>query len=182
MRRGSGDLYAIDFCGWAAIPDSRVTTAVAETRPLADARRLAVIEEAVGWLRTPYHHMARVKGVGGDCLTLLAEVYEKAGVIPHVEIPFYPPDWNLHRDAERYLEGVMRYACEVPARDNPNPPQPGDIAVFKFGRCFAHGAIVLQWPRLIHAWHNAGVVYADAWQGQLTGRPMRIFDPFSATI
>jgi len=182
MRRGSGDLYAIDFCGWAALPDSRVTTAIAETQPLADPRRLAVIEEAVGWLRTPYHHMARVKGVGADCLTLLAEVYEKAGVVPHVEIPFYPPDWNLHRDAERYLEGVMRYAREAPARDNPDPPQPGDIAVFKFGRCFAHGAIVLQWPRLIHAWHNAGVVYADATQGQLAKRPMRIFDPFSATI
>ena len=182
MRRGSGDLYAIDFCRWAAMPDSRVTTAVAETRPLPDPRRLAVIEEAVGWLRTPYHHMARVKGVGADCLTLLAEVYEKAGVIPHVEIPFYPPDWNLHRAAERYLEGVMRYAREAPARDNPDPPQPGDIAVFKFGRCFAHGAIVLQWPRLIHAWHNAGVVYADATQGQLAKRPMRIFDPFSATI
>jgi cell wall-associated NlpC family hydrolase len=154
---------------------------VAEAQPAPDPRRLAVIEEAVGWLRTPYHHMARVKGVGADCLTLLAEVYEKAGVIPHVEVPFYPPDWNLHRAAERYLDGVMSYAREVPARDDAVSPQPGDIAVFKFGRCFAHGAIVLQWPRLIHAWHNSGVVYADATQGQLAGRPVRIFDPFPAT-
>ena len=181
MRRDSGDLHAMDFCGWAAMSDSRGTAAIAEAQPPADTRRLTVIEEAVGWLRTPYHHMARVKGVGADCLTLLAEVYEKAGVIPHVEVPFYPPDWNLHRDAERYLEGVMRYAREAPTRDNADPPQPGDIALFKFGRCFAHGAIVLQWPRLIHAWHNAGVVYADATQGQLARRPMRIFDPFSAT-
>jgi cell wall-associated NlpC family hydrolase len=67
-----------------------------------DARRYAVIEEAREWLRTPYHHMARVKGAGADCLTLLAEVYERAGVTPRVEVPFYPPDWNLHRDAERY--------------------------------------------------------------------------------
>ena len=155
---------------------------VAETQPAADPRLLAVIEEALGWLRTPYHHMARVKGAGADCLTLLAEVYEKAGVISHVDVPFYPPDWNLHRDAERCLEGVIRYALEVPVWDDADPPQPGDIAVFKFGRCFAHGAIVLQWPRLIHAWHNAGVVYVDATQGQLAGRPMRIFDPFSATV
>ena len=154
---------------------------VAQTQPAADPRRLAVTEEALRWLRTPYHHMARVKGAGADCLTLLAEVYERAGVIAHVEVPFYPPDWNLHRDAERYLEGVIRYALEVPAWDDADPPQPGDIAVFKFGRCFAHGAIVLQWPRLIHAWHNAGVIYADATQGQLAGRPVRIFDPFSAT-
>ena len=181
MIRGSRDLHSVEFCGGAAVPDLRGTAAIAEAQPPADLRRLAVIEEAVGWLRTPYHHMARVKGVGADCLTLLAEVYEKAGVIPHVEIPFYPPDWNLHRDAERYLDGVMRYAREVPAGDTADPPQPGDIAVFKYGRCFAHGAIVLQWPRLIHAWHNAGVVYADATQGQLAGRPVRIFDPFSAS-
>jgi NlpC/P60 family putative phage cell wall peptidase len=146
---------------------------------LSDPRRAAVIAEAQTWLRTPYHHMARVKGAGADCLTLLAEVYARAGVIPHIAVPFYPPDWNLHRDAERYLEGVTRYAREVPNGDDAHSPQPGDVAVFKFGRCFAHGAIVVQWPRLIHAWHNAGVVYADATQGQLSGRPVRIFDPFS---
>jgi NlpC/P60 family putative phage cell wall peptidase len=144
-----------------------------------DPRRGAVVAEAESWLRTPYHHMARVKGAGADCLTLLAEVYEKAGVIPHVEVPFYPPDWNLHRDAERYLEGITRYAREVPFCTGIGPA-PGDAAVFKFGRSFAHGAIVVDWPRLIHAWHKAGVVYADATQGQLALRPVRIFDPFLA--
>src|SRR5215471_11779007 len=94
-------------------------------------QRQAVLAEAIEWLQTPYHHAARVKGAGVDCLTLLAEVYERAGIIPHVEIPFYPPDWHLHRDAERYLEGVMQYAREIDG-----PPQPGDIAIFKFGRCF----------------------------------------------
>ena len=181
MIRGFGDLHTIDPCGWAPRPVSLDTLAVAGAIIPTEPRRFAVVEEVLGWLRTPYHHMARIKGVGVDCLTLLAEVYERAGVIPHVEVPFYPPDWNLHRDAERYLDGIMRYAREVSIRDDNNPPQPADIAVFKFGRCFAHGAIVLQWPRLIHAWHNAGVVYADATQGQLAKRPMRIFDPFSAT-
>jgi NlpC/P60 family putative phage cell wall peptidase len=144
------------------------------------AGRALVLGEVISWLGTPYHHAARLKGVGVDCLTLLAEVYERAGIIPRVEIPFYPPDWNLHRDAERYLEGVTRFARELPyGGDNPLP-QLGDVAVFKFGRCFAHGAIVVSWPQLIHAWHKAGVVYADATQGQLARRPVRIFDPFAA--
>jgi hypothetical protein len=47
---------------------------------------------------------------------MLAEVYEACGVIPHLEIPFYPADWNLHRDAERYLDGVMRHAIEISGR------------------------------------------------------------------
>jgi len=144
------------------------------TCPEIDPRRLAVLEEAQLWLGTPYHHMGRVKGAGTDCLMMLAEVYEAAGIVPHIEVPFYSPDWHLHREAERYLEGMMRYAREIAG-----PPQPGDVALFKFGRCFAHGAIVIEWPRLIHAWHSAVVLYANATQPQLTGRPVRFFDPFA---
>ena len=139
------------------------------------SQRQRVVAEAQTWLRTPYHHMGRIKAGGTDCLMLLAEVYEAAGVIPHVDVPFYPPDWNLHRDAERYLQGLMRHAREIGG-----PPQSGDVAVFKFGRCFAHGAIVVSWPRLIHAWCDAGVVFVDGRQPPLTGRHVRFFDPFPA--
>jgi len=137
------------------------------------SQRQRVVTEAETWLRTPYHHMGRIKGGGTDCLMLLAEVYEAAGVIRHLDVPFYPPDWNLHRDAERYVHGVMRYAREIGGS-----PQSGDVAVFKFGRCFAHGAIVVSWPRLIHAWCNAGAVFADGGQPPLIGRQVRFFDPF----
>jgi cell wall-associated NlpC family hydrolase len=137
------------------------------------SQRSLVVAEAESWLRTPYHHMGRVKGCGTDCLMLLAEVYAAAGVLPRVEVPFYPPDWNLHRDAERYLDGIKQYAREING-----PPERGNVAVFKFGRCFAHGTIVVSWPRLIHAWCNAGVVYGDANQSPLVGRPARFFDPF----
>lgn len=143
--------------------------------------RAAVVAEAATWLRTPYHHMGRIKGGGTDCLMLLAEVYEAAGVIGHVEIAFYPPDWHLHRGAERYLDGLTQYAREIPNDADHPPPLPGDAVLFKFGRCFAHGAIVIAWPRLIHAWHNAGVVYTDAGQGPLAGRAVRFFTPFPET-
>jgi cell wall-associated NlpC family hydrolase len=143
--------------------------------PSADRRRLAAVEHARAWLRTPYHHMGRVQGGGTDCLMLLVEVYQAAGIIRHIDVPFYPPDWNLHRSAERYLDGLMCFAHEVAG-----PPQLGDVALFKFGRCFAHGAIVVSWPRLIHAWWDAGVVYGDAHQPPLAGRAVRFFDPFAA--
>lgn len=138
-----------------------------------DPRRQRVVDEAVTWLRTPYAHMGRVKGGGIDCLTLFAEVYSAVGLIERPEIEFYAPDWNLHRDAERYLEGIMRYAREIEG-----PPEPGDIAIWKFGRCFAHGAIVISWPQVLHAWHDAGVLYAVAGEGQLANREARFFSPF----
>jgi hypothetical protein len=56
-----------------------------------DPRRLAVVEEARGWLGTPYHHMGRVRGAGTDCLMMLAEIYEAADVVPRIEIAFIRP-------------------------------------------------------------------------------------------
>ncbi len=137
-----------------------------------DRRRGAVLGEAQSWLGTPYHHMGRVRGAGTDCLMLLAEIYTAVGIISPVSVPFYPPDWHLHRSAERYLEGILAYAREIAL------PEPGDAALFKFGRCFAHGAVVVGWPRLIHAWHGAGVIYGDAHQAPLATREVRFFSPF----
>ncbi len=123
-----------------------------------EAERAAVVAEARAWLRTPYHHMGRVKGAGVDCATLLAEVYARGGAVPPVAIPFYPPDWHLHRDAERYLGFVVEHAAELSAISSQLSaeetklkadsrkliaPLPADIALWRFGRCFSHGAIVI---------------------------------------
>jgi cell wall-associated NlpC family hydrolase len=115
-----------------------------EISPEEQAQRDRVIAIAKSWVGTPYHHAARIKGAGVDCLTLLAEVFSEAALIERPEIPHYPPDWMLHREAERYLEGVMKYAQEIDG-----DPLPGDIVVYRFGRCFAHGAIVVKWPMII---------------------------------
>ena len=134
--------------------------------------RGTIIREAESWIGTPFHHAGRVKGAGVDCLMLLAEVYERAGLSGHVEPPFYVPDWHLHQGAERYMEGLLGYARAVKA------PEPGDIALFRFGRTFSHGAIVTGWPRLIHAYWNIGVVWGDATLHPLKKRPVRFFTPF----
>ena len=139
-----------------------------------DPRRAAVIAEAESWLRTPFHHHAAVKGAGVDCLHLLAEVYQRAGIVNAVAVPHYPPDWHLHRDAERFLDGLEAYAREIEG-----PPQPGDIALFHYGRVFSHGAIVIAWPRLIHANFQArAVTWGDATLAPLAGREARFFTVF----
>jgi hypothetical protein len=117
--------------------------------------------------------MGRIRGAGVDCIMLLAEVYYEAGIIPYVDIPYFAPDFNLHQSAELYLEGLLQYAKEIPG-----PPQPGDVALFRFGRCFAHGAIVTEWPKLIHAFVRNGVMEGNADQPTLAGRATKFFDPF----
>lgn len=136
--------------------------------------RAAVVREAQEWIGTPFHHAARIKGAGVDCLMLLAEVYERAGVsAERIVPPFYVPDWHMHRDAERYMEGLLGYARPVDAA------APGDIALFRFGRTFSHGAIVVEWPRVIHAYWSIGVVWGSGDLHPLSKRPVRFFSPFS---
>lgn len=115
-----------------------------------------MVEIAFSWLRTPYVHHAKIKGAGADCLTLLAGIYEEAGLIGPVNIPYYPHDWHLHHAAERYLEGLLQYTHEVES------PLPGDIILWKFGRCFSHGAIVVDYPKIIHAHIRSNCQLEDA--------------------
>jgi cell wall-associated NlpC family hydrolase len=132
-------------------------------------QRQEVIAEAMTWLRTPYHHAARIKGAGVDCLMLLAEVYEGIGLIEKQEIPYYPHDFMFHRSEETYLDGMMRLGYEV------ETPQPGDVALWKFGRVFSHAAIVIKWPEIIHAYRMEGVVLGRGDTGELGGRPVKFF-------
>lgn len=127
--------------------------------------REAVLAEALAWELTPFHHAARVRGAGVDCANLLVGVYHNVGLVPDLDLGHYPRDWHLHRSAERFLGWLERYGERVEAAE------PGDVAAFRFGRCVSHGAIVLAWPRVLHAWSRAGaVIQADAGKEPLAGR------------
>ena len=62
--------------------------------------REAIVTAARGWLGTPYHHQASVKGVGSDCLGLIRGIWrELYGPEPEA-MPPYTPDWG-----QRYRVG-----------------------------------------------------------------------------
>lgn len=134
-------------------------------------QRQAVITEALTWQRTPHRNGARIKGVGVDCGQFPIAVYSSLGLMPPIETARYRHDFHLHRDTEWY-----KSICDA----NGTPlaegilPDPGDFALYKVGRVFAHGAIVIKWPRMIHAMVNVGVVQDEGDQGFL-GDKKRIF-------
>jgi cell wall-associated NlpC family hydrolase len=146
----------------------------------------AVIEEALTWLGTPYHHGARVKGVGADCGQFPAAVFAACGLIPDIDIGSYPHDWHMHRADERYLRHVEQFfvgeaphrrtmreaphrrtmgveidADPVPVGCGTGTPDPADLALFRYGRAVSHGSIVIRWPLVIHAYVSAGAVVMD---------------------
>ena len=122
------------------------------------------VAEAKTWLNTPYHHMGKIKGVGVDCGQFLIAVFENIGHLKPGEVNpgYYPPDWHLHRDEERYL-GWIKSRCRKVTE-----AEPGDIALFKFGRCVSHGGIVIAWPRIIHAYLDYGVIISSIDEPLLT--------------
>ena len=139
------------------------------------ALRAAIVAEAATWLRTPYHHQAAVKGHGVDCAQILIEVYSAVGLAEKLDAGYYPSDWMLHRSEERYLKNVEQYCVQT------STPQPGDIAMFKFGRCFSHSAIVVDYPSVIHAQRDDGCCYANAEQGGLAGREVVFYTFFGVS-
>ncbi len=136
-----------------------------EKHHLEADQRAAVVAIAQTWIGTPYRSGAQKRGPNGgvDCANLPAAVYPEAKVIPPFDVEFYPQDWHLHRGTERYLAKVLEHAFELPAG---TLPQPGDLAAWKFGRCFSHGAIVVKWPRIIHAFLGGPCTFANAEQEQ----------------
>jgi cell wall-associated NlpC family hydrolase len=139
------------------------------------SRRADIVAEALSWERTPYHELARIKGVGVDCAQFPAAVYEAVGLIPHVA-PAYTPQWMLHRDEEQFLGWVRLYAREIGREDI----GPGDFAIWKYGRCYSHGAIVLEAPQVIHAVIlGGGVCRADMDRDvELASRAVKFFTLF----
>ncbi len=135
------------------------------------AARMTVVAEARKWVGTPYHSCADVLGAGVDCGMLIVRVFVDIGLMSPFDPRPYAPDWHLHRSAEKYLGFVSDRCGEV------SEPGLGDIAVFRYGRCYSHGGIVtaVNPLRIVHAFQPYGVVFEEAVEAniQLAARARR---------
>jgi len=145
--------------------------------PLTAEQRERIVRAAKEWLGTPYHHHGRVKGAGADCAMFPLAVFQECGLLPLDYLPpQYSVQWHLHRSEELYLNELTKFCVEIS-----RPPRPEDFVVFRFGRTFSHGAIVLDWPKIIHSYIPHGVLLSDALRdGELAGRELKIFEVFTA--
>jgi len=119
---------------------------------IPEAWRQLVVEEARTWLGTRYEHGQDVNGHGVDCAMLLVRVYCDLRLVPPFDPRPYAAQWYLHHTEERYLAWIEKSCHRV------DMALPGDIAVYRFGRAAAHGAIVVNDHLMIHAYLPAGQV------------------------
>jgi cell wall-associated NlpC family hydrolase len=140
-----------------------------------ESLRIEIVRIARTWVGTKFHDRARIKGVGVDCVQLVAAVYEESGALAHVETPDYSPQFFLHKKGdERLIAEVMRYDAHEIEEINVGP---GDLVLYKMGHSFAHAAIVADWPNeIIHAHGlSRGVIAGRPFEHDLAGRSVKFF-------
>lgn len=140
------------------------------------AGRAAVVAEAKTWLGTKFAHMGRVKGLRGgvDCGQIIACTYENVGLTEQIKPDPYQFQHHMHSNSEDYIGHVLKYTREITAAE----AKAADIVVYKCGRTFSHGGILIEdWPGLIiHSRNGLGVEYAHGMKnGFLKGREHRFF-------
>ncbi len=126
-----------------------------------------IVTAARGWLGTPYHHQAAVKGVGCDCLGLVRGVYEELIGCPIETPPPYTRDWAEAASEETMLAGARRYFIEI----DPREARAGDVVIFRLrpGAMAKHAAILSGGSSLAG---NASVSGAHAMIHAVEGAPV----------
>ena len=138
--------------------------------------RTRVVAAARAWIGTPYHSCADIPGVGVDCGMLLVRIFCDLGLCAPFDPRPYASDWHMHRGEERYLGFVFDRCHERTLA------RPGDVVVFRYGRCWAHGGVVtLADPlAIVHAYSPAGcVLEEDLAQNSVLRDPARAMRIFS---
>lgn len=151
-----------------------------------------VTREAASHVGTAFHHRGRIwatkdadgkildKG-GIDCAQSVYFIYraalsERLPEVVEADAP-YIFQWNLSEATARdesYLQTVLKYAREIKREES----QPGDLALFRVARAWAHGAIIMPpgFPSIAHANTDAHVFMIDRVEsGRLARRPVRFF-------
>jgi NlpC/P60 family putative phage cell wall peptidase len=137
--------------------------------------RHAIVQAARGWLGTPWVHQACLKGVGSDCIGLVAGVArelripEAAAFFNDGEIRGYgrqPNPKMLLRACDRYLDHASRSDADY-----------GDIVLIRFDTDPMHFAIVSSdCPfYVIHALASAGKIVEHRVDDVWAARIMRVY-------
>lgn len=125
--------------------------------------RERIVMVARGWIGTPYHHQATVKGAGADCLGLVRGVWRELYGREAESPPGYSRDWAEASGSEELIEAAARHLVPIAiqaARD-------GDVVLFRLrpGLAVKHMAVLTGSAAFVHAMEGgpASEVALSSW-------------------
>ena len=127
--------------------------------------REQIVAEARTWLGTPFHHQARLKGIGADCAGVVGMTGAALGLISASDIPNDYAKQPNAKEMERVLEEKLD-------RIPPAEAKIGDVLHFAFDRDPQHVAILTD-VGIIHSYAQVRKCvehsFDDTWKARLRG-------------
>ena len=139
--------------------------ATSDARPADPVR---VIAAARGWLGTPYHDQASVRGAGCDCLGLARGVWREVVGSETLPVPPYSRDWGEIGTREVLAENAGRVLIRI----DPETAGPGAVVLFRMraGAIVKHVGILTGDGSFIHSYERLGVIeepLTTAWRRRI---------------
>ncbi len=133
-----------------------------------------IVDEARGWIGTPYLHQASLKGAGADCLGLLRGVWRAVFGAEPEPVPAYTADWAEPDRREVLMEAAERLLTPKGLQHASS----GDVLLFRMrdGNIAKHlGIQSLTGPTaaFIHAYTHHGVIESPLslpWERRIAAR------------
>lgn len=117
--------------------------------------RDVVVATARTYLNTPFHHQARLKGVGIDCVGLIICTAKELGLVPPTfDVKGYP----AVPDGHSFMHLVQKYMVEIDRVD----AQQGDVMVMRYDADPQHMAFLSP-----HRHGNLGIIHAASNEGRV---------------
>lgn len=108
-----------------------------------------IVKAAREYIGTPWHHSARLKGVGIDCIGLLYCTAKDVGI----EVVDYP-NYGRSDEFKRMVTHIKKYCVRINRKDE---WEEGDIIVFRGRMMLNHCAIYSGEGNMIHAYDGANI-------------------------
>lgn len=136
-----------------------------------------IVSTARTWLGTPFHHQARLKGKGCDCLGLIVGVVDELGLTDTNGMKLAAYDeitYPKEPDGIYLIEKLTGLLTEVPIAD----ARAGDLALFKVRENPQHLAILTDYEGalgMIHSFAPSRRVVEHRLDDDWNGRLLKVF-------
>ena len=136
-----------------------------------------IVRQARTWLGTPFHHQARLKAVGCDCLGLIVGVVDELGLKDSSGTPLAAYDevtYSREPDGAYLTQKLVGLLDEVPIAEM----RAGDLALFRVRENPQHLAILTDYENtigMIHCFAQARRVVEHRLDDDWKSRLLKVF-------